>query len=326
MSVSIVIPCYRSSSTLTPLVSRINQVMTGLAVPHEVILVVDGSPDDTWEVARKLAADEPAVRAVQLARNYGQHNALLAGIRLARYPVTITMDDDLQHPPEEIPVLLRALTDDLDLVYGVPANEEHGFARSFASRLVKAGLAGATGARNAKMLSALRVFRTFLRDGFEQIQGPYVSVDVALSWGTARVSSAQVRMDKRRDGRSGYTFKSLVRHAINLVIGYSTAPLRLVTYFGLLTGAVGVALAIRALWLYFDGATTVAGFTTLVTMVAIFCGAQMIGIGVLGEYLGRIHFRGMGRPSYVVRDDVRMVTEIDDATDVEPLVRQRVTR
>lgn len=300
MPVSVVVPCYRSASTLPKLVERL------YALPDddfEVILVVD-SIDDTWDVASELAGKYEQVQAIRMARNYGQHNALIAGIRAARHDVIVTMDDDLQHPPEEIPKLLAALTDDVDLVYGIPDREEHGFVRSLASRIVKAGMAGAMDIRDANVLSAFRVFRSFLRSGFDQVHGPHVSVDVALHWTTTRIAAVTVRMDERTEGRSGYTFTSLVKHALNMMMGYSTRPLRAVTYLGLLIGGSGLLLAIRLVVLYYQGETKVAGFTTVATMIALFSSAQMIAIGVLGEYLGRVHASGMGRPTYVIRERV----------------------
>ncbi|GAA3088822.1 glycosyltransferase family 2 protein [Streptosporangium carneum] len=303
MSVSVVIPCYRSARTLPALVARLTSVMRGLSVRHEVVLVVDGSPDDTWSVAEGLARDVEEVRAIRLSRNYGQQNALVAGIRDAKLDVVVTMDDDLQHPPEQIPLLLAALEGDrLDLVYGVPHEEEHGVLRSLASRSVKACMAGALGVDGARTLSAFRAFRTRLRDGFEDLAGPQFSVDVALSWSTTQVGSVRVRMDERRHGRSNYTPRLLVRHAANMLLGYSTAPLRAASYLGFLAGIVGLLLGASVLWRFATGDTTVAGFTTVATMVALFSSAQLIAIGVLGEYVGRVHGSGMGRPAYVVRE------------------------
>ncbi|SRR6266540_3481728 len=302
MFVSIVVPCYRSGGTLPALVGRLNAVMSGFATAYEIILVVDGSPDDTWSVAHELALRGGPVRAIRLARNYGQHNALIAGVRAAQYDVVVTMDDDLQHPPEEVPALLAALTDDIDLVYGIARDEEHGVLRSLASRLAKAGMSGALGAREARQVSAFRAFRSFLRNGFDLVNGPYISVDVALSWGTTRVRAVPVRMVERAQGRSGYTLRTLVRHTVNMVVGYSTAPLRLVTYLGFLVGAAGLVLFGRLIWLYLTGATTVAGFTTISAMVAMFSSVQMIATGILGEYVGRIHTNGIGRPTYVIRE------------------------
>lgn len=280
-------------------------MLHGVSVSHEVILVVDGSPDDTWETARELACQFDAVRAIQLSRNYGQHNALMAGIREAAFDLVVTMDDDLQHPPEQVPLLLAAIeTDRLDLVYGVPHEEEHGFLRSLASRSVKAGMAGVFGVSGAQAISAFRAFRTRLRDAFEGLNGPHVSVDVALFWATTRIGSVNVQMSHRVDGRSNYTPRLLARHAVNMFLGYSTAPLRAASYLGFLVGIFGLLLGGAVLWRFVMGDTTVAGFTTIATMVALFSSAQLIAIGVLGEYIGRIHSGGMGRPAYVISDCV----------------------
>lgn len=303
MSVSVVIPCYRSARTLPQLVARLLPVLRDVSPPHEVILVVDGSPDDTWTVAADLAHRFQNVRAIRLSRNYGQHNALVAGIREARFDVVVTMDDDLQHQPEQIPHLLAELRGErLDLVYGMPYQEEHGFLRSLASRTVKAGMSVALGIRTAREISAFRAFRTRLRDAFEGLSGPHASVDVALSWATTRVGSVLVHMSEREDGRSNYTPRTLVRHAVNMLLGYSAAPLRAASYLGFLAGIIGLVLGAVVLWRFIAGDTTVAGFTTIASMVALFSSAQLMSIGVLGEYVGRIHGGGMGRPTYVVSE------------------------
>jgi glycosyltransferase involved in cell wall biosynthesis len=301
VSISVVVPCYRSAPTLPPLVARLTAVLPACTGAYEIVLMVDDGDPDTWRVAEDLQRRAGHVRAFRLSRNYGQHNALLAGIRAARHDVVVTMDDDLQHRPEEIPALLTALTEDVDLVYGVAAREEHGAVRSLASRTAKALLERALNVRAARQISAFRAFRTFLRDGFARLDGPDVSLDVALSWGTTRIAAVTVPMDQRAEGRSNYTVRGLLRHTLTMVLGYSVAPLRLVTYLGFLVGALGVALLIRVLYLYFSGGTTVAGFTTVASMVALFSSAQMIATGVLGEYIGRIHGRGQGRPAYLVR-------------------------
>ncbi|MGI5287067.1 glycosyltransferase family 2 protein [Nonomuraea polychroma] len=322
MSVSVVIPCYQSARTLPTLVTRLVPVLREVSARHEVILVVDGSPDDTWAIAADLARRFDGVRAINLSRNYGQHNALVAGIREAGYEVVVTMDDDLQHLPEQIPLLLAALEGDrLDLVYGVPHDEEHGFLRSFASRSVKTAMAGVLGVRAARTISAFRAFRTRLREGFEGLSGPHASVDVALSWATSRVGSVRVHMRERQQGRSNYTARLLARHAVNMLLGYSTTPLRMASYLGFFVGIIGIVLAGTVLWRFTSGDTTVAGFTTIASTVAIFSAAQLISVGVLGEYVGRIHSSGMGRPTYVVSERVgsRPIVEIPmTATRYQP--------
>jgi hypothetical protein len=173
-------------------------------------------------------------------------------------------------------------------------------------------MSGAMGVNNAKQVSAFRAFRTFLRNGFDLVNGPHVCVDVALSWGTTRVAAVEVRMDERAEGDSGYTFKTLVRHTMNMVLGYSATPLRVVTYLGFAVGAGGLLLFARLIWLYLTGETTVAGFTTISAMVAVFSSVQMIAIGMLGEYVGRIHSGGMGRPTYVIRERTEGVNALSE--------------
>lgn len=304
--ISVVVPCYRSEGSLGQLVERLLPVLAGLAPDrHEVLLVVDGSPDQTWQVAEKLAAEHPqAVRAVLLMRNYGQHNALLAGVRRARFDVVVTMDDDLQHPPEQLPRLLGPLQDpDVDLVYGVAEVEEHNALRSLASRAVKRALQS-SGVPSAKDVSAFRAFRTPLRDGFDHVADAYASLDVWLSWSTTAVRRQPVTMDRRTIGRSSYSPAGLIRHAFNMITGFSEAPLRVVLYLGLLCGVLGALLLLQVLIAYFSGRTTVAGFTTLAAVIALFSSAQMLSLGVLGEYVGRLHARSMDKPSYVVRREV----------------------
>lgn len=307
MSISVIIPCYRSAKTLPELVSRLLVELPKITGAYEVIMVVDGSPDGTYAVARELENGDPdVVRAVLLRRNYGQHNALLAGLARAQYEITVTMDDDLQHRPEELAKLLRPLQDDplLDLVYGVAAVEEHGFLRSLASRTVKAALAAAD-VPSARDVSAFRAFRTDLRDGFAHVADQFSNIDVLLSWTTTAIDRVPVEMDQRAEGESGYNFSKLVRHAMNMVTGYGTVPLRLVTWLGVLVSVLGFILLVIVLVQYVLGRIEVAGFTTLASMLALLSGAMMLSIGILGEYLGRLHFRSMQRPTFLVRVDGR---------------------
>lgn len=307
MDVSVVIPCYRSESTLRELVARLLETLGRLAVDgvvgaYEIILVVDGSPDGSEDVARTLAEGSARVSTMALRRNFGQHNALVAGIRVARHEVVVTLDDDLQHPPEEIALLLQELEDPaVDLVYAVPEVEEHGALRSLASRSVKAALR-LSGIKNAAWVGAFRAFRTDLREGFSAVNDAHVNLDVLLSWITTRVRPVRVRMDQRTHGRSSYGFRRLARHTLNMVTGYGTAPLKLATWLGFALGLLGAVMLVIVLVRFLIQETTVPGFTTLAALISLFAGAQMVSIGIIGEYLGRQHFRSMSRPMYVVRD------------------------
>jgi undecaprenyl-phosphate 4-deoxy-4-formamido-L-arabinose transferase len=308
VNISLVVPCYRSAATIPTLVTRIEAAMAALKASgrideFELLLVEDASPDNTDKIVRQAAADNANVRALLMRRNFGQHNALVAGIRAAQYGVVVTLDDDLQHPPEEIYRLLDALDDDqVDLVYATPLVEEHGFLRSLASRTVKRGLALA-GVANAQMVGAFRAFRTDLREGFANATDSQINLDVVLAWTTSRVVAVRVNMDRRSEGRSSYSFRRLVTHTLNMITGYGVLPLRIATWLGFACSALGVVLLVYVLVRFALGANTVQGFTTLAALISLFAGAQMFTIGVIGEYLGRQHFRSMNRPMYLLREE-----------------------
>lgn len=300
---SVVIPCYRSEGSIGPLVERLRPVLEAQApAAWEIILVDDASPDGTGQAVAALARTQPGVRAIALMRNYGQHPALLCGIRAARFDTVVTTDDDLQHPPEELPRLLAALTDDVDVVYGAPAKQPHGLFRGLASRISKRVLMGSMGAETAARASSWRVFRTRLRDAFESFRGSYVSIDVLLTWGTQRFTHVLVRHDERTIGQSNYTFKKLLTHTINMMTGFSTIPLRLASFIGFLLTGFGLAVLAFVLVRYAIDGGSAPGFPFLACIVSIFSGAQLLCLGIIGEYLGRAHFRLLDRPPYVVRE------------------------
>jgi glycosyltransferase involved in cell wall biosynthesis len=307
ISVSVIVPTYRSASTLPELMTRIEAALDSTLDEYEILIVNDGSPDETWSVLSDCISKHPRLRAIDLLRNYGQHNALLAGIRAAQGSVLVTMDDDLQHRPEEIPKLLQALTLDHDLVYGYAEQEEHEPWRNAASQLSKLSLAAVLGVEAARKASAFRAFRAELRHAFADNHDSAVALDVLLSWATTRVRAIPVRMDQRREGRSNYTIRTLGRHALNLVTGYSTAPLRLVTYVGIMMGLFGIAILTFVIGRFLLEGRAEPGFAFIASIVALFSGAQLAALGVLGEYLGRIHFRSMGRPAYAIRTELAMV-------------------
>jgi undecaprenyl-phosphate 4-deoxy-4-formamido-L-arabinose transferase len=301
-SISVVIPVYNGSRTVPELVSRLNQTLTGLVERVEIILVNDGSPDASWERIQEIAGAAPNVRGINLMRNYGQHNALLCGIRLATGEVVIAMDDDLEHPPSEIPKLLTEIDKGYDLVYGRPLAEQHGLWRDVASRVTKIALASAMGAETAANVSSFKAFRTELRAAFDTYRGPFVSVDVLLTWATRRVSSLKVRHDPRRVGDSNYTFRRLVVHALNMITGFTVAPLRIASIIGFFFAAFGIALLAHVVISSFTKGSGTPGFVFLVSIISIFSGAQMFALGIIGEYLARIYARSMDRPPYAIRE------------------------
>jgi glycosyltransferase involved in cell wall biosynthesis len=297
-SLSIVIPVYRSEAILPELFRQLTDALQKLGAPFEIIFVEDCGNDGSWDVIKDLAARDARVRGLKLSRNFGQHNALLCGIRAARHEIIVTMDDDLQHPPDQICHLLAKLDEGCDVVYGVPQAEQHGLLRDFASRLTKFALQSAMGAENARNVSAFRVFRTKLRGAFDNYRSPSVSIDVLLSRGTRAFGAVKVRHQPRRAGVSNYTLGKLTNHAFNLMTGFSTVPLRLVSLIGFSFTLFGLGVLCWVLGVYLLYGSAVPGFAFLATIVVIFSGVQLFALGIFGEYLARIFGRTMDKPDY----------------------------
>lgn len=307
--VSVVVPVYNSALSLPTLVERLDSVLKHPCHQYEVILVNDGSRDASWSVIEHLCGRFPFVRGIDLMRNYGQHNALLVGIRAAQYEIIITMDDDLQHPPEEIPHLLTKLSEGYDVVYGTPLREQHGFWRNLASQVTKLALQSAMGAEIARKVSAFRAFRTELCSAFANYQSPFVSIDVLLTWGSTRFAAVPVRHKPRRIGASSYTFGKLITHALNMMTGFSIWPLQLASLIGFGFTLFGIGVLMYVIGRYLIQGGSVPGFPFLASIIAIFSGAQLFALGVIGEYLARMHFGLMGRPTYIVRASVGWPTD-----------------
>lgn len=300
--ISFVIPVYRSAESLPELHQRITAVFSQDERGIEIVFVEDGGADGSWMVICQLASDDPRVRGYRLSRNYGQHNALLCGIRMARGDVIVTLDDDLQHPPEELPKLLAKLEEGYDVVYGPPEREQHGLLRDLASAITKFALEGAMGATNARQVSALRAFHTRLREAFDQYRSPAVNLDVLLTWATASFAAVRVRHDTRKYGLSGYTPRKLLRHALNMMTGFSTRPLQLASLIGFGFALFGLAVLGYVVGGWLLRGSAVPGFAFLASVIAIFSGAQLMALGIIGEYLARMYARTIERPPYLVRD------------------------
>jgi len=303
-SLSVVVPVYNSESSLPLLLQRLQPVLDRCASASEVIFVNDGSFDHSWDVIRELSQRSPNVRGINLMRNYGQHNALLCGIRAAQHDIIVTLDDDLQHPPEEIPRLLDALAEGYDVIYGTPRQAQHSLQRNIASRLTKLALRTAMGIPIADKTSAFRAFRTPLREAFSSYTSPYVVIDVLLTWGTTKFTSVAVNHDPRPIGRSNYTLRKLISHFVNMVTGFSTVPLKLASWLGFLFTVFGMAVLIYVIGRLAILGYSAPGFPFLASIIAIFSGIQLFIIGVFGKYLARIHMQSMGRPSLVVREHI----------------------
>ncbi len=274
------------------------------ACAYEIILVNDGSRDRSWQVIHALSQSHPRVRGINLMRNYGQHNALLCGLRAAHYAVSVTIDDDLQNPPEEIPRLLAELEKGYDVVYGTPIKQQHGLWRNLASYITRLALQSTMGVQTARNASPYRVLRTQLRQAFSNYQSPFVMLDALLTWGTARFSAIPVNHIPRQSGVSNYTLRRLARHALDMITGFTILPLQLASLMGFGFALFGLLVLVYVIGRYVIQGGSVPGFPFLASIISIFSGVQLFALGIIGEYLARMHFRLLERPTYVVRDQI----------------------
>jgi glycosyltransferase involved in cell wall biosynthesis len=300
LSCSVVIPVYNSEHTLVELVSRLSSVLPELFSQYEVILVNDGSRDESPGVAKRLAAQYYWLKAINLLRNYGQHNALLCGIRAAQYQIIVTMDDDLQHPPEQIHNLISELAKGFEVVYGYPKHETHGLWRNLASQVTKLALQNTMGAETAHRVGPFRAFHTRIRKAFTNYQNSYVNIDVLLTWGSARFTAIPIEHAPRQTGQSNYTFRKLTTHALNMITGFSILPLQVASLMGFSFAIFGMLVVVYVVGRYLIQGGSVPGFPFLASTIAIFSGVQLFALGIIGEYLARMHFRLLDRPPYVV--------------------------
>jgi undecaprenyl-phosphate 4-deoxy-4-formamido-L-arabinose transferase len=214
----------------------------------------------------------------------------------------VTIDDDLQNPPEEIPKLIEKLNEGYDVVYGSPSKEQHGFMRNLASQITKYSLQSTMGVKSAKHVSSFRAFRTIIRDAFNDYQGPFISLDVLLSWGTDRFIHIYIQHDQRIYGASNYTFQKLVSHAFNMITGFSTLPLQIASIIGFVFTLFGLVVLVYVVGRFIIEGYSVPGFPFLASIIAIFSGVQLFALGIIGEYLARMHFRTMDKPAYTIRE------------------------
>jgi glycosyltransferase involved in cell wall biosynthesis len=306
-SLSIVVPVYNSEQSLPILVERLGSLLPTLANRFELILVNDESRDGSAAIIDRVSGELDWVVGLHLMRNSGQHNALLAGIRNARYETIVTMDDDLQNPPEEIIRLLAKLAEGVDVVYGYPQRESHGLWRNMASRFTKITLQAAMGVTVASHVSSFRAFRANVREAFHDYRGPFVSIDVLLSWGTSRFAAIPVDNPPRTLGTSTYTLWKLIAHALNMVTGFSVLPLQAASILGFTFALFGFCALVFVMWRYTIQGNPVPGFPFLASILSIFSGVQLFCLGILGEYLARMHFRLLDRPGYTIRSKTSKV-------------------
>jgi len=309
LGLSIVVPVYRGAATVAMLVQALAALRPEGGM--EVILVNDGSPDNSAEVCRAIAASPPDVAGtdqplpvvyIEHARNYGEHNAVMTGLRHARGRYVITMDDDLQNPPEEVTKLYdHARLGNWDVVYTRYATKKHAPWRNLGSQFANKVADWLLDKPKGLYLSSFRCMSALVVRSVTRYRGPYPYVDGLIMEVTQRIDSIEVRHLPRAEGRSNYTLKRLIRLWLNLATSFSLAPLRLAILAGIAMATLGL---VGAAWTIFEalwGRETPSGWASTMTVILLLTGIQSMILGVMGEYIGRTFLSANGKPQGTVR-------------------------
>ncbi len=302
MKVSVVVPVYNEEGNLPELLERLGTVMEGLGKPYELVFVDDGSRDRSLEILKAAARARPgAVRVLELSRNFGQHQAILAAFQSVTGDVVVTLDADLQNPPEEIPKLLAKFEEGFDVVGGVRQDRQDSFLRKAASRLVNRATTVIT---RMKLTDFGCMLRAYSRDVVEEINRCDEASTFIPALGQSfarRPTEVLVAHAARRHGASNYSLYRLVRLNFDLMTGFSLVPLQVFGLLGTVVAVGGVAFGLFLFVRRLVVGAEVEGVFTLFAILFTLLGVAMAGLGLVGEYVGRIYLQVRGRPRFRVR-------------------------
>jgi len=298
---SIVVPVYKSTATLKQLCDEVNAVFSESNLTYELILVNDASPDDTWNIVKEIKANSSAkVTAVNLAKNTGQHHALLCGFQYVTGKFVITIDDDLQFSPKDILLLIKQqkLTD-ADLVYGIQFVKEHSVFRNLGSRTV--AYMFSSFASTPGRGSSFRLISSNIIQQIKNFNHRYIFLDELLAWFTSNTQFIEVTHSKRKEGKSGYTLGKLILWTLQIIFAYTTLPLRIMTYLGLI--AFLICLGMVSFFIYQKvNVGAELGFTALITSIFMSTGLILFCLGIIGEYLNRLFHMQYKRPVFYIKE------------------------
>jgi polyisoprenyl-phosphate glycosyltransferase len=299
IKLSIIIPVYRSELTLNSLYQKITGVARKFKYSYEIIFVDDSSDDLSWTVLLDIQKRDRRVKIIQLTRNFGQHNALMCGFAHAYGDYIITLDDDLQNPPEEIPKIINMMKSGFDVVYGEYYEKKHNLFRNLGSWLIQT-LYKKIFSVNGN-LTSFRIIKSEIVKGLLEYKKNYTFIDGLIAWQTKNIGYVLVKHDNRRDGKSGYTLRKLILLSLNMVTNFSIFPLQMASIMGFVMSFLGMIMAVYIIFKKLIYGIPVTGFASTIVTITLFSGTQLITIGLIGEYIGRIHLNVNNKPQYRIR-------------------------
>ena len=301
-SISVIIPVYNGGQTIAPLADKLTQVFAGR--PFQIVLINDGSQDDSAGVCREIVRRFPsAVTFLDLSMNFGEHNAVMAGLRYAKCDYAVIMDDDFQNPPEEALRLVESADAcGHDVVYGVYKKKRHGPLRNLGSLLNSWMAAVLLKKPRGLYLSSFKCLNRFVINEITQYHGPYPYIDGLILRCTRRIGTVAVEHYPRREGRSGYTCSKLIRLWMNMFTNFSVSPLRMSSLLGFCLSGLGMVLSVFVIAEKILRPHIQVGWASLFIGIMVFSGVQLIMLGLIGEYIGRLFLSINQTPQYVVRE------------------------
>jgi undecaprenyl-phosphate 4-deoxy-4-formamido-L-arabinose transferase len=300
--ISVVIPVFNEEDNLLELGERLIRTLTAMGRPFEIIFVDDGSTDGSWELLSDLNDRYPQqVRALQFHRNFGQHQAIFAGFQAARGQVMVTLDADLQNPPEEIPRLVAKLDEGYDTVGGWRENRQDSIFRRLPSQLVNTVMSRVTGVKLRDYGCMLRAYRRSVVDSINQCQESSSFIPALANLFSQRVAEIPVGHAERERGKSKYGLIKLLRLNFDLMTGFSNLPIHLVGFMGVSIAFLGLLFGFMLIVRRIFVGPEVEGVFTLFAILFVFVGLNTLGLALIGEYVGRIYREVRGRPRFVIR-------------------------
>jgi undecaprenyl-phosphate 4-deoxy-4-formamido-L-arabinose transferase len=300
LQVSVVIPVFNEELVLHEFYPRLKKEAESWGKSYELLFVDDGSTDNSFELMCEWKKNDSNLRIVKFTRNFGQQAAVLAGFRQSRGNIIVQIDSDLQNPPEEINRLLGAFTDEVDLIVTIPRKRRDNSLRVIGSKVLYYFAQRLFGSRFTLNLSSFRAMRRSVIEKIEQCQDRSRYMAVLMSWMAVPTVHVEVDHDLRKIGQTKYGILPLLRLTWDLITGYSNFPLRVVTYLGLFGASMGFAIMMFLLYQRLVAGILIEGFVVLSAVFSFFAGVQLLSIGFLGEYLGRVHLQIQNRPDYIV--------------------------
>lgn len=298
---SVVVPVFNSEKTLEELCARITGLFERISTSVEIILVNDGSSDNSWQLIRSLTQrNKGVVVGINLVRNFGQHQALLCGMRQASGSCCILIDDDLQHQPEDIALLIKKQEETgADVVYGIYRDKKHSLLRNAGSKLV--GGIFAKYANTPVKGSSFKLITKHILDQIRDHNSPFVYLDELLAWHSRHIDFVEISHEQRREGRSGYSLWGLTKYAFQIIVTYTVLPLRIITWFGLFAFLVCLMFVLYFIYMkYTYGAEL--GFTALIVSVFMSTGLILFSIGIIGEYISRLFIIQTNKPPFIIKE------------------------